>query len=46
MHRFFPALILLAACTEAPPPEDAPLPREPAPVDLAFCEGAALAGSV
>lgn len=40
MHRFFPILFFLAACAETPPaPEDALVPPEPAPVDLAFCQG-------
>ncbi|SLN45282.1 I78 family peptidase inhibitor [Ruegeria meonggei] len=47
MHRFIPALALLAACAQTPPPpDDSPLPPEAAPVDLAFCEGDAFAGSV
>lgn len=39
MHRFFPILVLLAACSEPPPPEDIPIEPEAAPVDLAFCQG-------
>lgn len=46
MHRFIPILILLAACAETPTPEEAPIPPEAAPVDLAFCQGDAFAGSV
>ncbi len=47
MRRFIPILILLAACAETPTaPEDARLAPEAAPVDLAFCEGDAFAGSV
>jgi len=46
MHRFFPILILLAACAEPPAPQDAPITSEAAPVDLAFCQGEAFADSV
>ncbi|WP_037313863.1 I78 family peptidase inhibitor [Ruegeria halocynthiae] len=47
MHRFIPALVLLAACAEtAPAPEDAPIPPEATPVDLAFCQGDAFADSI
>lgn len=46
MHRFIPTLALLTACAQPPAPEDALLSPEPAPVDLAFCQGEAVAGSV
>ena len=47
MYRFLPALVLLAACAETPPPpEDTPLLPEASPVDLAFCEGDTFARSV
>ncbi|WP_170411418.1 I78 family peptidase inhibitor [Ruegeria atlantica] len=47
MHRFLPALALLAACAEtAPVPEDNPTPPEAAPVDLAFCLGEDFADSI
>ncbi len=46
MHRFFPALVLLAACSETPATEDAATQPEAAPVDLAFCQGVAFADSV
>ncbi len=46
MHRFIPILILLAACAEPPAPEETRTAPEAAPVDLAFCQGEALAGSV
>ncbi|GAA6160715.1 hypothetical protein NBRC116589_28890 [Ruegeria sp. HU-ET01832] len=46
MYRFIPTLALLAACTQTPAPEDAPLSPEPAPVDLAFCLGEPFANSI
>ncbi len=46
MHRFFPALVLLAACAETPATEDAATQPEAAPVDLAFCQGEAFADTV
>jgi hypothetical protein len=46
MHRFIPLLILLAACAETPPPEEARLSPEAAPVDLAFCKGDPFAESI
>jgi len=46
MYRFIPILILLAACTETPPPEQTSTASEDAPVDLTFCKGEAFAASV
>ena len=47
MHRFIPVPVLLTACAETTPPEDAALnPPENAPVDLAFCNGEAFSDSV
>ncbi|MEX0306411.1 MAG: I78 family peptidase inhibitor [Ruegeria sp.] len=46
MYRFFPALILLAACSESPAPQDAALTTDEAPVDLAFCKGEPFANAI
>ncbi|MCG7521150.1 I78 family peptidase inhibitor [Ruegeria sp. Ofav3-42] len=45
MHRFIPALVLLAACAETTAPVDTPTSTD-APVDLAFCQGEAFADSI
>ncbi|KIC38613.1 hypothetical protein RA27_19500 [Ruegeria sp. ANG-R] len=46
MYRFFPILILLTACSETPPPQEAGLAAEEAPVDLAFCKGEPFADTI
>ncbi|CAD0184380.1 Peptidase inhibitor I78 family protein [Ruegeria sp. THAF57] len=46
MHRFLPALVLLAACAETPATETAATQPEASAVDLAFCQGEAFADSV
>ncbi len=46
MYRFFPILMLLAACTETPTPQDTALDTDDATVDLAFCKGEPFADTI
>ncbi len=46
MHRLFPILILLTACSEPTAPQNAALTPEEAPVDLAFCTGEPFADAI
>jgi hypothetical protein len=46
MHRFFPILILLAACADTSIPQDVAATSGNAPVDLAFCKGEPFADAV
>ncbi|WP_299949264.1 I78 family peptidase inhibitor [uncultured Ruegeria sp.] len=46
MYRLFPILILLTACSENSPPQDAASEAEDASVDLAFCQGQPFADTI
>ncbi|SDX27443.1 Peptidase inhibitor I78 family protein [Ruegeria halocynthiae] len=46
MFRFLPILILLAACSEDPAPQNTTTAAEDAPVDLAFCKGEPFADAI
>ncbi|UWR02740.1 hypothetical protein K3740_17110 [Ruegeria conchae] len=46
MYRFFPILILLAACTEGSVPQNETLAAEDVAVDLAFCKGEPFADAI